>query len=94
MLSARGQRVADKDVAGGALELEVIILPLNHRGRTNARVVGALAPVETPYWLGASPLGPLTLGTHRYLDPGLTTRSAASAPGAVVRTHPTRPRGL
>ena len=48
VLSARGQRVADKGAAGGSLDLELIILPLNHRGRTTARVVGALAPVETP----------------------------------------------
>jgi hypothetical protein len=74
VLSAGGQRVTDKDAAGGTLDLEVLILPLNHRGRTNARVVGALAPVETPYWLGTSALGPLTLRTHRYLDPGLTTQ--------------------
>lgn len=80
VLSARGQRVADKDLAGGTLDLEVVILPLNHRGRTNARVVGALAPVETPYWLGASALGPLTLGTHRYLDPGLTTQAPHRRP--------------
>jgi len=75
VLSARGQSVANKVGPGGSLNFEVIILPLSHRGRTNARVVGALAPVETPYWLGTSALGPLTLGTHRYLDPGLTTQA-------------------
>jgi hypothetical protein len=80
VLSARGQRVADKGAAGGSRDLELIILPLNHRGRTTARVVGALAPVETPYWLGASALGPLTLGTHRYLDPGLTTEAPHPRP--------------
>jgi hypothetical protein len=75
VLSARGQSVANKVGLGGTLDFEVIILPLSHRGRTNARVVGALAPVETPYWLGTSALGPLTLGTHRYLDPGLATQA-------------------
>jgi hypothetical protein len=71
VMSARG-----KNVEGATLELEVLILPLSHRGRTDARVVGALVPVETPYWLGASTLGPLTLWTHRYLDSGRTTESA------------------
>jgi hypothetical protein len=75
VLSARGQSVANKVGPGGTLDFEVIILPLSHRGRTDARAVGALAPVETPYWLGTSALGPLTLGTHRYLDPGLTTQA-------------------
>jgi hypothetical protein len=70
VLSARG-----KSANGGTLELEAIVLPLSHRGRTDARIVGALAPVEIPYWLGASALGPLTLSTHRYLDPGLTTEA-------------------
>ena len=75
VLSARSQSMGNKVGPGGTLDFEVIILPLSHRGRTDARVVGALAPVETPYWLGASALGPLTLGTHRYLDPGLTTEA-------------------
>jgi hypothetical protein len=71
VMSARG-----KNVEGATLELEVLILPLSHRGRTDARVVGALVPVETPYWLGASTLGPLILWTHRYLDSGRTTESS------------------
>lgn len=74
--SARGE-----SVEGATLELEMLILPLSHRGRMDARVVGALAPTETPYWLGTSTLGPLTLGTHRYLDPRLTT-------GPGLRLHP------
>ena len=71
VMSARGN-----NVEAATLELEVLILPLSHRGRTDARVVGALVPVETPYWLGASSLGPLTLWTHRYLDSGLTSEPA------------------
>jgi hypothetical protein len=84
VMSARG-----KSAGGATLELEVLILPLSHRGRTDARVVGAMAPVETPYWLGASTLGPLTLWTHRYLDPGLTTEAPhlrpALSPGRIRR---------
>jgi hypothetical protein len=72
-VSARGEN-AD----GASLELELIILPLSHRGRTGARVMGALAPSETPYWLGTSTLGALTLRTHRYLDPSLTLDAAPS----------------
>jgi hypothetical protein len=51
----------------GALDLELVLLPLSHRGRTDVRVLGALAPVAIPGWFGTSPLGALTLGTLRYL---------------------------
>ena len=84
VLSARGQSVANKVGPGGTLDFEVIILPLSHRGRTDARAVGALVPVETPYWLGTSALGPLTLGTHRYLDPGLTTQAPRPRQGQAL----------
>jgi hypothetical protein len=55
--------------AGAALRLELVLLPLSHHGRTDARFLGALAPSEPPAWLGTSPLAGLTLGTHRYVDP-------------------------
>jgi len=38
---------------GRRLDVEIGLLPLRHRGRTHARLLGSLAPVETPYWLGA-----------------------------------------
>jgi hypothetical protein len=59
---------AAKTVTGDALDLEMLVLPLGHRGRTNVRVLGALASMETPYWLGISALGPLSLGSLRYVD--------------------------
>ncbi|MPZ38347.1 MAG: PAS domain-containing protein [Rhizobiales bacterium] len=57
--------------AGTNHEVELLMLPLSHRGRTNARVLGVLAPRDAAYWLGACTLGPLSLGTLRYLGPGL-----------------------
>ena len=73
----------------GTLDFELVILPLSHRGRTDARVLGALAPVEVPYWIGSSALGPLTLGTHRYLGPSIiqpaAPRIAAALPDSRVR---------
>jgi hypothetical protein len=73
VVSARGE-----NAEGESLDIEVLILPLSHHGRTGARVIGALAPAETPYWLGTSGLGLLTLRTHRYLDPSLTIEAAPS----------------
>ena len=58
-----------RSCAGGALELEFLVLPLAHRGGASTRLLGALVPTEVPYWLGAETLGHLTLGTTRYLGP-------------------------
>jgi hypothetical protein len=53
--------------------LELLLLPLSHRG-SMARLLGVLAPLAPPYWLGQQPLGPMTLGAFRYL--GRTTMPA------------------
>jgi hypothetical protein len=72
--SARGDN-AD----GQTLEFELLLLPLSYRGRMDARVLGALAPTEVPYWFGLHTLNPLMLGTLRYLGPWLTTGATPRA---------------
>jgi hypothetical protein len=62
---------------GSPLDLELMLLPLAHRGDTHARMIGALAPLAVPFWLGSSQLGPLKLGSVRHLDPALETPTAA-----------------
>jgi hypothetical protein len=47
--------------------LEMSMLPLAHDAQGEARVLGALAPMATPYWLGAKTIGPLTLGMFRHV---------------------------
>jgi len=64
--SARGTSTAET-----AHDVELLVLPLMHRGHSNARVLGALAPRDAAYWLGACTLGTLTLGTLRYLGPDI-----------------------
>jgi len=87
--SARGT-----STAGTAHDLELLVLPLSHRGRTNARVLGALAPRDAAYWLGACTLGNLTLGTLRYLGPGIEPAVEPAPPIAPARpTSPARPEG-
>ena len=56
---------------GWSQDLEMILLPLAHRGSRHARMIGALTPLAAPFWLGTSHLGALTLGTMRHLDPKL-----------------------
>ena len=60
---------------GATLDLELLALPLAHRERGDARLLGALVPRQVPYWLGVNALGRLTLGTVRYLG-----RQTAIAP--------------
>ena len=62
---------------GWAQDVELVLLPLAHRGDTHARMIGALAPLSAPFWLGAARLGSLTLGNIRHLDPALETPAAA-----------------
>jgi hypothetical protein len=64
------------------LRLELVLLPLSHNGRTDARFLGALAPSEPPAWLGTSPLAGLALETHRYVGPAAagTPRPRAIVP--------------
>jgi hypothetical protein len=64
---------------GDALDLELLVLPLRQLGRTDGRVLGALAPTEVTWWLGARPLGGLTLGTLRYVGPAGTPDFAPRA---------------
>ncbi len=50
-----------------AMNLELLALPLRHRGRTHARMLGALTALENPYWAGVTPLVRLQLVTSRQL---------------------------
>ena len=52
---------------GTQLEFELLILPLKQHGRTDKRVIGALAPRSMPDWFGLQAVGPMALGPHRYL---------------------------
>jgi hypothetical protein len=52
---------------GDVLDFELVLLPLRHQTATDARVLGALAPQDLPYWFGMNPVGKLALGTIRYL---------------------------
>ncbi|CAM5768750.1 PAS domain-containing protein [Labrys miyagiensis] len=38
------------------LDLELLLLPLHHRGKANARILGCLTPNEAPYWIGLHPI--------------------------------------
>jgi hypothetical protein len=52
---------------GRRLDLEMLVLPLRHRGRTNTRILGSLAAGELPYWAGQVPITRFRLNTVRHL---------------------------
>ena len=63
-----------------SLELELTLLPLRHHGRTHSRLIGSLAPLRAPYWLGLHPLRSLAFGRYRYLEPTLATPAPVYSP--------------
>lgn len=67
---------------GAAADLEMLLLPIAHGGQTRIRALGALAPIERPYWLGERPVTALELVTFRHLDQG-----AHMPPGEAVNPH-------
>jgi hypothetical protein len=65
-----GVAAAASDDILAPVQLDLLLLPLAFHSRGRARAIGALAPLASPYWLGAKAISPLTLGTVRHLDAG------------------------
>jgi hypothetical protein len=64
------------DGAPLVVNLELLVLPLLQRGPLDARVLGALAPMTVPFWLGARVVGTLELGMLRHIGPAIDRFSA------------------
>jgi hypothetical protein len=79
--------VVGETADGRTLDLELLVLPLKHRGRTHARLLGSLVSNEWPYWAGMSPLVRLRLVSIRYLR----TDSHASGDAIDLVSPPVRP---
>jgi hypothetical protein len=67
-------------------DFEMLLLPLMHHGRIGARLIGSLAPLTEPFWLGTWPAKPLRLGTIKYI--GQDAMSVAG--GRALRPAATR----
>jgi hypothetical protein len=52
---------------GETLDFEMVLLPLRHRGKPNARILGALSPALVPAWIGAHPIAELETSSMRVL---------------------------
>ena len=75
---------------GFSCDLELLVLPLRHRGLSGRRMLGALAPLAVPTWLGASWLEPPALGSLRYLVETIEPTMASSPAASFRREQPRR----
>ena len=48
--------------------LELLFLPIRHYGKTHARILGIVAPLKTPAWIGALPIGQINLRSLRVVE--------------------------
>lgn len=71
---------------GAPIYLELLLLPLRYRGRTHARVLGALSPAFAPEWLGLDTLDSMRMISLRMLWPNQSGR----APAEPQRASPPR----
>ncbi len=67
--------ISGETATGQTVDLELMALPLKHRGRTQARLVGSLAALDVPYWVGNVPLERLRIVSARRLYPGIVPLS-------------------
>jgi hypothetical protein len=81
----------------GAIDIEVILLPLRHHGLTHSRLLGAFAVHAAPAWMGLMGAGPIAVASLRALDsparPPLAPESATPA-GFSLRDTPRRYKHL
>ena len=78
------------------IDLELLLLPLRHGGPAHLRLIGTLAPLAAPYWLGLDRLVGLGLGEYRFLGHPPPDLSAAAgwgvSPDAPTPPLPAAPR--
>jgi hypothetical protein len=68
------------------VDLEMLLLPLRHRGKTHARLLGCLSTGALPLWLGLHPVTRLTTVSLRVIWPsGRAAAMPAARPGPDAR---------
>ncbi|MCB1473487.1 MAG: PAS domain-containing protein [Rhodobiaceae bacterium] len=73
-----------RTVSGRNLDFECVLLPLQLDGPVIRRLIGAVAPVQRPYWLGTDPLEGFALRKAAFFP----TRSDALLASRQFRSHP------
>jgi hypothetical protein len=70
-----------------ALDLEMVLLPLRHRGKTHARILGAMSSAALPPWIGLHPITDLRTVSHRVIWPCGRPSAPASVAGTAIATR-------
>jgi hypothetical protein len=65
---------------GATVHLELLLLPLRYRGRTHARILGALSPALSPEWLGLDTLDSMRMISLRMIWPDARALRKAEPP--------------
>lgn len=65
---------------GATVHLELLLLPLRYRGRTHARILGALSPTLSPEWLGLDTLDSMRMISLRMIWPDARALRKAESP--------------
>ncbi|PTM42482.1 PAS domain-containing protein [Bosea sp. 124] len=72
--------LAAETLTGAPVYLELLLLPLRYRGRTHARMLGAMSAATTPEWLGLDTLHSMRMISLRMLWPGVGLRQQPQPP--------------
>lgn len=72
---------------GSEIALEMMLLPLRHRGRTNDRMLGALSPALLPSWAGLVPLRRIESTSVRIIEPGRSTALPPRPTGGIPQAR-------
>lgn len=67
---------------GSALPLELLLLPLRHRGKTDVRLVGTLSPGAIPSWAGLVPITEIRTRSLRIIQAASRERFGTRRAGA------------
>ncbi len=76
-------RLSATSTAGRRLALEAVLMPLVHRGRLGARMIGAMSAAELPYWIGRDDLARIEVEAVRLLWPAWQGPVALAATATV-----------
>lgn len=70
--------------AGRSMALDATVLPLVHRGRIGARMIGCMAAPDTPYWVGRDGIETIAVESVRLLWPNWSAADVI-APEATIQ---------
>lgn len=72
--------------ARAPIELELLLLPLRHEGKTHSRMLGSLVPASIPSWYGIIGVDALQVETSRFIYDRMPADSPPHVVGSVAAT--------